>query len=287
MTTDNFIGIILNIAANIGLAALVLLLGQLVARLLRRFVRRLLERPQVATALGPSIVRLLGEATYYIVFALAIGLSIVALGVPATYVVTGAAVLLVIFGVALQQSLANFAATVIFLLFQPFRRDELIETMGQIGTVKEILFFNTVLELGDKKVVSLPNSKIQDYGIVNYSRMQIIRADVVLTVTYDADIVHVREVLNDIAAADKRILADPAFGFIVDDLGDNGMRLSVRPWVATEDYWNVRNDLRETIKARFDAEGIAFALPQLDVHVIGDRREFASPSTGDGTAREA
>jgi small conductance mechanosensitive channel len=282
MDTSSFPGIILNIVARIGVAALVVLLGQLLARLLRRLARRLLDRPEVASALGPSIVRLLSEAVYYIVFALAIGLSIVALGVPATYVVTAAAVLLVIFGVALQQSLANFAATVIFLLFQPFRRDELVETMGQIGTVKEILFFNTILELGDKKMVSLPNSKIQDAGVVNYTRMQIIRADVILTVSYGADLAHVRRVLNEIAAADERILAEPAFGFIVDDLGENGVRLSVRPWVAAENYWNVRNDMRERIKTRFDAEGIEFALPQRDVHVLTGRSELANLSTDDG-----
>jgi len=255
------------IVARIALAGLVILVGRLLASLLRRFVRKLLERPHVATALGPSIVRLLSEAVYYIVFALAIGLSIIALGVPATFVVTAALVLLVIFGVALQQSLANFAATVIFLLFQPFRRDELVETMGQIGTVKEILFFNTVLELGDKKLVSLPNSKIQDSGIINYSRMQVIRADVICTVTYGSDLTQVRKVITEIVAKDKRVLAEPAFAIVVDDLGENGVRLSVRPWVHPDDYWDVRFDLRERIKTRFDQEGIAFALPQLDLHV--------------------
>ena len=279
MTIDGPLDIVIQIAARIGLALLVLLIGRFIARLARRLARRLLERPHVAHALGPSLVRLISEAVYYVLFALALGLSIIALGVPATYVVGASAILLIIFAVALQQSLANFAATVIFLVFQPFRRDEWIETMGHSGTVQEILFFNTVIEQGDKKLVSLPNSKIQDSGIINYSRMKIVRVDVVCTVSYSVDLARVREVLNELAAGDKRIVADPAFAIVVDDLGENGVRLIVRPWVDWDDYWDVGNDLRERIKNRFDAEGIAFALPQRNIHLTG----AAVMAEGDGS----
>jgi small conductance mechanosensitive channel len=281
MTTDNLLELLLTIAVRVGGAALVLLVGHFLARLLRGWVSKLLQKPHVAVTIGPSMVRLLSEASYFILLALTVGLCLIILGVPVNYVVTASVIILVIIAVALQQSLANFAATVIILFFQPFRRDELIQTMGYTGTVQEILLFNTVLEMGDKRLVSLPNSKIQDNGVVNYTRMGVARTDVVLTISYDADLDHVRLVVCELAAGDKRILTDPPFQVSVDGLGENGVLLKVQPWVSSDDYWNVAPDLRERIKTRFDAEGIAFALPQRNIHITSEG-EVNLPATDDG-----
>jgi len=267
MTTDSLIALVLSILARIGLAFVVLIAGRFLAGLARGFVHKLLGRREVADALGPTMVRLLSEATYYVLLVLTLGLCIIVLGVPATYVLAASLVLLVILAVSLQQSLANFAATVIFLLFQPFRRGEWIETMGHIGTVREILLFNTVIEKADKKLVSLPNSKIQDAGVINYSRMEVVRTDVDFTVSYGANLDHVRKALAEIAAGDPRIFADPPFLVIVNDLGENGISLQAQAWVKSDDAYNVRSDLRASIKSRFDAEGIEFALPQRNIHI--------------------
>jgi small conductance mechanosensitive channel len=193
--------------------------------------------------------------------------SLIALGVPAAAVLGVLAIVVVVLAVALQQSAANFAATVIFLLFQPFRRGELVLTMGYMGTVQEILLFDTVLRLPDQRLVSLPNSKIHDSGIVNYSRLGQVRADITLTVRYAEDVNDARAVITEIAAADERVLAEPPFQVVVDDLGESGVRLLVLPYVLPDNYWGVRSDLREQVKARFDAAGIRFALPERNVHV--------------------
>lgn len=267
MTTDSLIALVLSILARIGLAFVVLIVGRFLAGLARGFVHKLLGRREVANALGPTMVRLLSEATYYVLLVLTLGLCIIVLGVPADYVLIASVVLLVVLAVALQQSLANFAATVIFLLFQPFRRDEVIETMGHTGIVREILLFNTVIEKADKKLVSLPNSKIQDAGVINYSRMEVVRSDVDFTVSYGANLDHVRKVLAEIAAGDSRIFADPPFLVIVNDLGENGISLQAQVWVKSDDAYNVRSDMRASIKSRFDAEGIEFALPQRNIHI--------------------
>jgi small conductance mechanosensitive channel len=147
--------------------------------------------------------------------------------------------------------------------------------MGYMGTVQEILLFNTVLLLPNQRLVSLPNSKVQESGVVNYTRQGHIWSDFSLTVDYGEDLSRVREAITELAAKDNRILHHPPILVVVDELGENGVRLLVFPTVRPKDYWDVRNDLREQIKARFDAEGIRFALPQRDVHLA------TSPSPND------
>jgi small conductance mechanosensitive channel len=265
---NEVVNLALSVLANIAGAALVLGIGYFIAVAARRFTQRTLGRPDIARALGPSIVRLLSGAVYYLLLLLAAVACLVALGVPAAAVLAVLTVVVVVLAVALQQSAANFAATVIFLMFQPFRRDELIQTMGYMGWVQEILLFDTVLRLPDQRLVSMPNSKIHDSGIVNYSRLGQIRADFTLTVNYAEDVTRARALIGQIAAADERVLPDPPLAVVVDDLGDNGVRLLVLPYVATDNYWAVRNDMREQVKARFDAVGIRFALPQRNVHFV-------------------
>jgi hypothetical protein len=112
-----------------------------------------------------------------------------------------------------------------------------------------------VLLLPNQRLVSLPNSKVQENGVVNYRRKGHIWSDFSLTVDYGEDLSRVREVITEIAAKDHRILQHPPLAVVVDELGENGVRLLVFPTVRPKDYWDVRNDLREQIKARFDAEG--------------------------------
>jgi small conductance mechanosensitive channel len=261
------VNLVLAVLTNVGGAAVVLALGFFIAATARRFTRKMLGRPDIARALGPSIVRLLSSAVYYVLLLLAAAGSLIALGVPAAAVLGVLAIVVVVLAVALQQSAANFAATVVFLMFQPFRRGELVLTMGYMGTVQEILLFDTVLRLPDQRLVSLPNSKIHDSGIVNYSRFGQVRADFSLTIRYAEDVSSARALITEIAVADERVLAEPPFQVVVDDLDENGVRLLVLPYVLPDNYWGVRSDMREQVKARFDAAGIRFALPERNVHV--------------------
>jgi small conductance mechanosensitive channel len=187
--------------------------------------------------------------------------------VSATVVVTIVVVLIALLAVALQQPLANVAATRIFLTLQPFRRGELVETMGQMGIVQEILLVYSVLLLPDQRLVSLPNGRILESGVENYSRMGRVWSTFGLTVAYGEDLSRVREVIAEIAARDARVLTDPSCEVVVDELGEIGVRLLVFPTVRPDDYWAVRNDLREQIESRFDAEGIKFAVPPREVHL--------------------
>ena len=207
-------------------------------------------------ALGPSMVHLVGSAIFYLLLILTAMVALVVVGVPARTVGIFVLVVIAVLAISLQQSLANLAATVSFLLFQPFRRGELVETMGQVGTVQEILLFNTVLLLPDDCLVTLPNSKIQEGGVINYSRQSHVVATITLTVAYREN-------------QDRRILTSPPVLVVADDLGDHGVRIAVFPSVRPRHYWDVRFDLRERIKTRFDAEGIAFAVPPRDLRLSG------------------
>ena len=277
---------LLLVLRHVAAAALVLGIGYLLARAARRATVKALARPDVARALGPSFVRLLSAAVFYLLLAVAAAAALIALGVPATFVLAVALVVLVVLAVALQQSAANLAATVIFLLFQPFTRGELVGTMGHMGWVQEILLFNTVLRLPDDRLVSLPNSKIQDAGVTNYTRMGRVRADFSLAVGYGEDIGRARAVIAQIAASDPRVLAEPPLEVVVDELGENGVRLLVLPFVAPEHYWVARNHLREQINARFAAAGIRFARPQRDVRLATTAADPAAPRRGRWSRRE-
>src|SRR5262249_15394144 len=112
-----------------------------------------------------------------------------------------------------------------------------------------------------------PNSKVQESGVTNYSRTGRVRADFDLTVAYGEDLGRVRAAIAEIAAGDVRVLSDPPFAVVVDELGETGVRLLVMPTGAPEHYWAARNDLRERIKTRFDAEGIRFAVPPREVRL--------------------
>jgi small conductance mechanosensitive channel len=205
---------------------------------------------------------LLSGAVYALILGLAVAASRVVLGAPLVVVWGVVVIVAIALLITLRESFGNFAATMIFLIVQPFWRGDLIETMEHMGTVHELSLFNTALLLPEDRLVSLPNSKIQESGVINCSRLGHVRAAFTLTVNYGEDLSHVRPVITEVAALDERILTDPPFEVVVNDLSAYGARLLLLPPVAPANYWAVRNDLRGRIKARFDAEGIRFAVPQ-------------------------
>jgi small conductance mechanosensitive channel len=248
---------------RVGIAAAVLIGGYVLAVAARALARRLLRSRQ--SALGPSFVRLVCGSVYYDLLALTVGAALIALGVPAPIVVGIGVAILIVVAIALQESVADLAATVLFLVFQPFKRGELVETLGHVGYVHELLAFTTVLQLPDERLVTLANRKVHEEGVVNYSRAGRVRVEVGLSVSYDTDLDRVRSVLTDVAAGDPRVLGEPAIVVAADELAESGVRLHVEASVTPADYLDVGAGLRERIKARFDAEHIPFVTPILDI----------------------
>lgn len=248
-------------------AVAILIIGRWVAKGIRAFIKKIMEKSRVEETLVSFVTSLayVGMMAFIIIAALG------QLGVQtASFVaVLGAAGLAV--GLALQGSLANFAAGVLMVIFKPFKVGDLIEAGGTMGVVEEIGIFNTEMRSPDNKKVIVPNSKITGDNIVNYTAKGMRRVDMVAGVSYSDDLDKVRKVLEEILAADERILKDPKPTIGVLELGDSSVNFAVRPWVNTDDYWDVFFATQEKIKKGFDAAGIAIPFPQRDIHLFNEK----------------
>jgi small conductance mechanosensitive channel len=191
------------------------------------------------------------------------------LGVDTTSLVAliGAAGLAI--GLSLQSSLANLAAGVMLIVFKPFRQGDFVDAGGAMGTVDSISIFTTVMTTPDNKEVIVPNGAIIGGNITNFSARPTRRIDMVFGVSYSDDLRKTRAILEEIIAADTRVLPEPAPVITVGELADSSVNFLVRPWVNAADYWAVLWDTTEAVKLRFDEAGISIPFPQMDVHVPG------------------
>ncbi|HPI32448.1 MAG TPA: mechanosensitive ion channel, partial [candidate division Zixibacteria bacterium] len=241
----------------------ILIVGYLLTKFLTAAVRRITTRAQVDAAL----VKFLATVTKVMLLVFVILAAMNSLGVQTTSFIAliGAAGLAV--GLALQGSLANFAAGVMLILFRPFKGGDYVETAGVAGTVEEIHIFHTVLRTPDNKKVTVPNSAVTGGNIINYSAHDTRRIDMVFTVGYRDDLRLAKRTLEEILAADPRVLKDPPPTVAVGQLAESAVNIVVRPWVRTEHYWPVLFDVHERVKERFDEQGVTIPYPQRDIHV--------------------
>ncbi len=247
------------------LAALaIFIIGRWVAKGIRRGVRRMMEKGGV----DPIIIGFVGSITYIALLAFVVIAALGQLGIQTTsfIAILGAAGLAV--GLALQGSLANFAAGFLMIMFRPFKVGDFVEAAGVAGVVKDMQIFTTTLKTGDNKTIIIPNAKISGDNIINYSAEENRRVDMTVGVAYDADLSKVRDVLNDIISKEERILPDPAPQVVVAELADSSVNFIVRVWTKSGDYWGVKFDATETIKNRFDEAGIGIPFPQRDIHIV-------------------
>lgn len=244
-------------------AIITLVVGRIVAGVCRRIVRRIMTRAKA----DPTLVSFVGQLTFAALMTFALIAAIRRVGVETTsfVAVIGAAGLAV--GLALQGSLANFAAGVLLIAFRPFRAGQFIEAAGVTGTVEEVRIFTTQLITPDNRTVIVPNAKLTADNIVNYSAKGTRRVDMVIGVEYGADLQAAKQVLLDVLKADERVLQDPAPVVAVVELADSSVNLAVRPWTSADDYWSVYFDTLETAKQRLDETGIGIPFPQHDVHL--------------------
>lgn len=252
-----------DLGINIAIALAIFYVGKLVVSLVVRGIRKVMQAQEVDKTLETFIANLVRMVLMVVVIIAAIG----QIGIQTTSFIAifGAAGLAV--GLALQGSLSNFASGVLIVLFRPYRVGDFVEAAGIAGSVVEVQILTTVLKTGDNKQIIVPNSQIMDSIITNYSANPTRRVDMVVGVSYDDDLDKVRATLEELIAADDRILDDPAPTIAVSELADSSVNFVVRPWVNSADYWGVMFDLTEAIKKRFDKEGISFPFPQQDVHV--------------------
>jgi len=249
-----------------------------IGRWVARFVRGLVHKILTKRNLDPTITLFITNVLYILLlaFVCVAALSAVDIQTGSFIAVIGAAGLAI--GLALQGSLANFAAGFLLILFRPFKKGDYIEGGGTAGIVDEIQMFTTVLNTPDNKRVIIPNAKLTGDNIINYSAKEVRRLDLVFGVSYSDDLDKVRSVLQRIADADDRILkegapapaAPPAI--LVGEMADSSVNFILRVWVKTGDFWGVKFDTTEKVKKTFDQEDITIPFPQRDVHMFQEAK---------------
>ncbi len=245
------------------LAIVIFFVGQWLAKMMTGVVRKAMA----ARAVDATLISFITNIVYYlamIVVVIAV-LNQVGVQTASLIAVVGAAGLAV--GLALQGSLSNFAAGVMLILFRPCKVGDFIDAAGTMGSVKDIGIFATTLLTPDNKTIIVPNSSITGGNITNFSTQQERRIDLVIGVSYGADIKAVKDVLTAVVDAEERILKDKPVTIGVLELADSSVNFAVRPWVNTSDYWPTYFDLMETIKLKLDEAGIEIPFPQMDVHL--------------------
>jgi small conductance mechanosensitive channel len=247
------------------LAALVVfVIGRWVAQAVTGAFRRGITKAGVEETLA----RFLANLIYIALIALVVLTALSTLGINTTnfLAVVGAAGLAV--GLALKDSLSNFAAGVMLVFFRPFKVGDFIEAAGISGTVDSIRIFSTVLKTPDNRVITVPNALIYGATITNYSAERTRRIDLLIGISYDDDIGRAKALIQGVIAKDSRILQEPASQLLLMELGASSVDIAVRVWVATPDYWNVRSDLLASIKQAIEGAGLSIPYPQRDIHIV-------------------
>ncbi|MBV5349492.1 mechanosensitive ion channel, partial [bacterium] len=170
-------------------------------------------------------------------------------------------------GLALKDTLANVGAAVLIIFFRPFKVNDAIEVSGVAGTVKAINLFSTTLTTADNRSIIIPNGTLVAGNIINNTSNIHRRIDLVLDIDYHDDLKVAKEVISNVLSEHPRVLKEPAFVVAVGALAANSVQLYARPWVLSEEYWDVRFELIEAIKLKFDEHHITVPFPQMDLHV--------------------
>ena len=256
--------LLLSYAVNIVAAIAIVIIGMIVARIVSNTVNRLM----LARKIDATVADFLSALVRYgiIAFTLIAALGRVGVQTASVIAVLGAAGLAV--GLALQGSLSNLAAGVLLVMFRPFRAGEYVDLGGVAGTVLNVQIFSTTMRTVDGKIVVIPNGKIIAGNIINFSREPVRRNEFIIGVAYDSDIDQVKKILTDIIQSDERILKDREMTVRLNELGASSINFVVRVWSNSSDLQSVYWDVLERIKREFDANGISFPYPQMDVHMV-------------------
>ncbi|TNH08918.1 mechanosensitive ion channel family protein [Testudinibacter sp. TR-2022] len=248
------------------LAIAIYFIGKSVAR----FLSGLLGKAVLRSSKDEMLQGFVSSISYFLFLLIVVIAALSQLGINTSSLVAliGAAGLAI--GLALQNSLQNFAAGVMILVFKPFRKGDYIEAGGVAGVVNQIGLLVVELRTGDNKTVLVPNGKVFGDSITNYSTNETRRVDFIFDIDYSSDITAAKQIIADCLAQESRILQNPEPTIVVGSLASNSVQLFVRPWARTADYWGVYFAITEKVKLEFDRAGIAIPFNQLNVHLDQD-----------------
>ena len=253
-----------------GLKIIYVLVILIVGSKLIKLITKLITKSKVFKKLDKSVASFLTsfiKATLNIVLIITIA-SII--GIPSTSIITLLGSAGVAIGLAMQGGLSNIAGGLIILIFKPFKVGDFIDTHTDSGTVKSISLFYTTLTVVDNRTVSIPNGVLANSSTVNYSNEDERRLDIILDVSYKNSIDEVKNSINSVISKEKRIIKDKDVFVRLTNYKESSMEYTIRVWVPKDDYWNIKFDLLENLKEKFDQDGIMIPYNQLDVHIDKD-----------------
>jgi small conductance mechanosensitive channel len=250
------------------LVIVVLLVIRTLARLTKRLVGAACDRSSLD--ISQLLRSILVSSSGGIVMTLGILIALSQVGISLAPMLAGLGVAGFIVGFALQDSLGNFAAGAMILIYRPFDVNDLVEVPGAAGLVKKMNLVSTTITTLDNQTLVVPNSKIWGDVIKNVTAQKERRVDIEVGIGYGDDIDHAEQILTEIVVAHEKVLAEPEPRIKLHLLGESSVNFIVRPWTKTEDYWDVYWDILREVKLRFDREGISIPFPQRDVHLYAE-----------------
>ena len=245
----------------------VIVLGFLkLAKLTQRFVNRGLDSSKIH--LSQLLRKMIVSTSRNLVIILGVLIALSQLGISLGPLLAGLGIAGFVIGFALQDSLSNFASGMMILIYRPFDVGDIVEAGTVFGTVSHMSLVNTTILTIDNQTLVVPNNKIWGDVIKNVTAQSTRRVDLVFGISYSDDIPLAERVLKDIVESHEMVLEDPEPMIKLHELGDSSVNFVVRPWVKTDDYWDVYWDVMRAVKLRFDKEGISMPFPQCDVHLL-------------------
>jgi small conductance mechanosensitive channel len=258
---------------NLILLAIIIYIFYKLAGLVRNVTERALEDARVE--LSQLLKRMVISIASNTVLVIGILIALSQVGISLGPLLAGMGLVGFIVGFALQDTLSNFAAGMLILVYRPFDVDDVIEAGGVSGKVSKMSLVNTTFLTFDNQTIIVPNSKIWGDVIKNVTAQNIRRIDLVFGIAYSDDIEKAEKVMAEVVAAHPAVLDDPETMIRLHELGDSSVNFIVRPWVNRDDYWETYWDLMRAMKMRFDEEGISIPFPQRDVHLYQEQAPSA------------
>lgn len=260
---DNILEIAISYTISFIMALLIFFIGKWIVNKIVRILGKVLRK---INGIDLTLVKFLENITYYALITVVIIAALNKLGIATTsfLAILGAAGLAI--GLALKDSLGNFASGVMIVIFKPFKVGDSVIAGGVTGTVTEVTIFNTVFLTADNQKIIVPNSSITSASITNVNANDTRRIDIVVGISYEDSIKQAKEVLEKVIKENEKVLKDKTIGIGVSALADSSVNLTVNVWVKSSDYASAKAELLESIKVTFDEFGISIPYPKQDVY---------------------
>ena len=260
---DNILEIAISYTISFIMALLIFFIGKWIVNKIVKILGKVLRK---VNGIDETLVKFLENIVYYALITVVIIAALNKLGIATTsfLAILGAAGLAI--GLALKDSLGNFASGVMIVIFKPFKVGDSVIAGGVTGTVTEVTIFNTVFLTADNQKIIVPNSSITSASITNVNANDTRRIDIVVGISYEDSIKQSKEVLEKVIKENEKVLKDKTIGIGVSALADSSVNLTVNVWVKSSDYASAKAELLESIKVTFDEFGISIPYPKQDVY---------------------